>query len=355
MTNITPKQYYDRYTNAPSEIQNIMDSLDVGKFILSKGKEYGVPEEKISLLSREIGLVLLGFEHEKDMSKNIQEKFGLKESYANKLANNISGVIFQKVEGVLRGYSPISRKEIDSKTKKELLSPVTKLRISSGNEDNSLKIRKFMSSLIKDNNIHIDQAGIIENIINKTIDGEITSKDFTQKINSIEGLSKEDTLAVINKIDEQIFKNIVNKYKNKVEDNEKKGQLIGKTEILNYREQVPQNITQPQNNLSDETPEASIPDKYTATADEGARVDNVETTSGDSREKLYISGVSDSGKHSSVVKDLMHKKDKENFVSKKLKEGFVIKSEETKQPTGDSDAVDIKRHSSYDPYREPIE
>ncbi|MEK6839583.1 MAG: hypothetical protein AABX72_01465, partial [Nanoarchaeota archaeon] len=140
---LNPKQYsggisietlIKKYKILPKNLKNCLFSYDNAEEIFRMGKNNHFSDEKISLLARLVGRVILGFIHPEDFKKEIESDLQIDGRIAEVLANNIQSKIFYPIMSDLRDvYEPMNIEKDSSVNEKEIEIPISEF--SSGAEE----------------------------------------------------------------------------------------------------------------------------------------------------------------------------------------------------------------------------
>lgn len=98
----TQEEKYKAFRQLPEELQDAITSAASVEINQTIGREYTLPPEKVALLAQEIGLVLLGFSPPSGFPKKLQERLGIIEEQAKKIASAVEQETFAPVAGPLK-------------------------------------------------------------------------------------------------------------------------------------------------------------------------------------------------------------------------------------------------------------
>ena len=108
----------------PKRIRDSLFSYSNAEVIFRSGRNNHLSDEKISLLSRVVGRVLMGFVHMEDFRKEIESELSIDDRIAGVLADELEGKIFYSVSSDISDvYEPINlslEKEVRNKEKSEI-------------------------------------------------------------------------------------------------------------------------------------------------------------------------------------------------------------------------------------------
>ncbi len=107
MTTITHEQARVRFATLPESLQNALFSFQTAEIISRIGEQNHLKAEKTSIISEAAGLVLLGFIHPEELSKEIQDRSGLGPQVSGLIAESISQRLFASLRSDIdRVYAP---------------------------------------------------------------------------------------------------------------------------------------------------------------------------------------------------------------------------------------------------------
>lgn len=93
-----------QYDNLPDDVKEVIIDLDLPKTIAEIGRRNDIKE--VGDLEDVISLVLLGFTHPDELSKEIREKFNIRESKADAIAEDIEILIFRPIRpSLVKAYA----------------------------------------------------------------------------------------------------------------------------------------------------------------------------------------------------------------------------------------------------------
>ncbi len=106
-TQILKNQLYRRWDLLPEILREATTSETNSAIVWKTGEAEHLPKEKLSVVSRLTGYVLMGFIHPEDLAREIQENLGIDIRIATSIADPINKKVFQPLRGELEKiYSP---------------------------------------------------------------------------------------------------------------------------------------------------------------------------------------------------------------------------------------------------------
>ena len=108
VANLSQEQINERYENLPDILKETLWSAATAKRIWQLGQFYHLSDEKISLVARITGQILMGFVLLEKMSSEIQEILGIDTRVAQAISKELHQRIFSSLqEEISKAYSPI--------------------------------------------------------------------------------------------------------------------------------------------------------------------------------------------------------------------------------------------------------
>lgn len=125
MTNQIPnKQLYGRWDNLPDILKEAIASETNSDIVWKTGEAEHLPQEKISIVSRLAGYVLMGFIHPEDLASEIKDATGINPNIAVSIANSLNTKIFSRLKGDLeKVYAPAVTEETSRPLVEEIKKP----------------------------------------------------------------------------------------------------------------------------------------------------------------------------------------------------------------------------------------
>ncbi|MFA6365021.1 MAG: hypothetical protein WCW78_01335 [Candidatus Paceibacterota bacterium] len=109
---LTEEEFVERYTNAPDEIRDALDSEEARKSILDLCRAHYLNPQKATLFEQLVGFVLLGYIAPRDLAREIGEHLYLNHEHSRVLANEVGTRILEPILEELEGfYNPIEESE----------------------------------------------------------------------------------------------------------------------------------------------------------------------------------------------------------------------------------------------------
>ena len=107
MLNITQEQARQRLKTLPEELRDYIFNAEIPGLIERIGEKNHLDDEKQKALAKVVSYVLLGFLHQEDCRKEIQERLGINPMIANELQNILIRDVFAPISQYLeKSYSP---------------------------------------------------------------------------------------------------------------------------------------------------------------------------------------------------------------------------------------------------------
>ncbi len=107
MLQITKDQARQRLKTLPEELRDFVFDAEISELIEKIGEKNHLDDDKQKALAKVVSYVLLGFLHQEDCRKEIQERLGVNPMVANELQNILIRDIFARVSQHLeKSYSP---------------------------------------------------------------------------------------------------------------------------------------------------------------------------------------------------------------------------------------------------------
>ncbi|MFA6407557.1 MAG: hypothetical protein WCV80_02525 [Candidatus Paceibacterota bacterium] len=105
---LTEEEFFERYTNAPDEIRDALDSEEARKTILNLCRAHYLNPQKTEAFEQLVGFVLLGYIAPRDLAREIGEHLYLNHEHSRILANEVSERVFEPILEELESfYNPI--------------------------------------------------------------------------------------------------------------------------------------------------------------------------------------------------------------------------------------------------------
>jgi hypothetical protein len=127
MINLTPQQIDDRYESLPDSLKDALFSVYNAEEIERVGRSQFLSDEKISLLARLTGRVIMGFINADDFARDIQKDLGVPAETAGLIAREIDRKIFYAIkEDIRKVYAPVTSEELPEtspKIQEESIAP----------------------------------------------------------------------------------------------------------------------------------------------------------------------------------------------------------------------------------------
>lgn len=106
-TRIPNKQLYSRWDLLPDILKEAIASETNSDIAWKAGEIEHLPKEKIAIVSRLTGYVLMGFIHPEDIAKEIQDALGINPNIAASIANTLNSRLFNPLKNDLEKiYAP---------------------------------------------------------------------------------------------------------------------------------------------------------------------------------------------------------------------------------------------------------
>jgi cell fate (sporulation/competence/biofilm development) regulator YlbF (YheA/YmcA/DUF963 family) len=176
------------------ETKEAIDGVDWKIIISGMNTKYN--QDQLEHLEIETDLLLCGILTPEEYQKGLERRMVLLKSEVVKLLEEMDKLIFKKIQEKLVILLN-SKKEKDEKNLDQ-------------KQENSSRIdyQQRIYNLGKKYNLLIDQMGLLEEVINKEIDGQIGFENFEQELKSKIKLPVEKEKDLINDINNLIFKEI---------------------------------------------------------------------------------------------------------------------------------------------------
>ncbi len=199
----------------PKRNRDAINSLNWDKISTEIAESYLSTDSETNNLQVEILLVLIGLEPAENFNLNIERNLIISKNTANKINDEVVKKIFEPM--VEKISSPNIKNNEGIKIKDNSSYQVEIYRVG----------KKY--------GLHIDQIGILEEIINRVISGELLSTKFEEELKSKLEIPSDKLFKLINDTNESIFKAI----RNKLESNWEERRGINKSKTQNKNESVP--------------------------------------------------------------------------------------------------------------------
>ncbi|MEK7546863.1 MAG: hypothetical protein AAB536_01655 [Patescibacteria group bacterium] len=120
-TQIPSKQLFTRWDALPDSLKEAIASETNSNVVWKAAEDEHLPKEKIVMVSRLAGYVLMGFIHPEDLTGEIKDSLGIDARIASSVANSINTKIFQPLRDELEKiYAPaLSEVEASAAEEKE--------------------------------------------------------------------------------------------------------------------------------------------------------------------------------------------------------------------------------------------
>lgn len=102
-TDYTEDALREKFETLPHGLKQAIASVDTANTVQGIAKKFLLHVDQMGALTSETGLVLLGFTHPRDFTKNLAKRLRVSEQRALEIAKEISTEIFVKVKEALRG------------------------------------------------------------------------------------------------------------------------------------------------------------------------------------------------------------------------------------------------------------
>lgn len=219
----------------PPEWQKAIHSLDWIKISEEVGKKYLLSDNEINDLQTETGLVMVGLENQELYALNIESNVGTSKDESINIANEIDQKIFTPIKQNLSpsNFNIAENKINDSKPVSHFVD------LQKAIEDSDYKTKTY--TIGQKYHLAIDQMGVLEEIVNKTILGSIHPDKIDDEIKSKIQIPEDKINELINDLNEEIFKDIRDLLKNQSQTNIKETEEIPLppySSVVNNKEQV---------------------------------------------------------------------------------------------------------------------
>ena len=115
MISISQDQALDRWGTLPDVLREAIVSESNSDFIWKACNDEHLPDEKIPVVTKLTGYVLLGFLHPEDVAKEIKERLGIDPKTASLVEDSLNKRVFAPLRADLdKVYAPLSKLEIAS-------------------------------------------------------------------------------------------------------------------------------------------------------------------------------------------------------------------------------------------------
>ena len=103
MSELTREEKLKIFEKLPKKLQDLMGSEDTGAFLLYLRGKYNLPDEKVHLLSKMVGDVILGLLPLPNLVSEISTKIAVDQNIASQIAQEINSELFAPVANLLKG------------------------------------------------------------------------------------------------------------------------------------------------------------------------------------------------------------------------------------------------------------
>ena len=94
MTTPTEEQLFARWDTLPESLREALFSETNSDFLWKTCEDEHLPEEKINVVAKVMGYVLLGFIHPEDVARELKERLNLDPKSAKTIEDALKGRIF---------------------------------------------------------------------------------------------------------------------------------------------------------------------------------------------------------------------------------------------------------------------
>jgi len=110
--NVSAQQVQKRFLSLPSELQDVLFSVQTAEIINKVCEENHIPAEKILNIAKVAGYVISGFIHPEEAQKEIAERTGLRMEIAKHIADALNSRLFSAIKDKLdKIYAPVPHPE----------------------------------------------------------------------------------------------------------------------------------------------------------------------------------------------------------------------------------------------------
>lgn len=212
------QQFFTALYSAPQQIQDVAGSSEMGKVVRKIAKEHNLSEDQKDTVSKEAGLVLVGVTARSDFSEHLQTRAQIENREAREIADQIDGLFFAPVAHILNTY------EVNKKDAVTAGGSAEEQKNGKGHPDNlggpqpssnnpqhvrsAVNPAELAQEMIHAHGLHIDQAGTVQQLIERVLSGEIRSRAFPEKVEREIGVSTEKAQEIAAGINERVFEPI---------------------------------------------------------------------------------------------------------------------------------------------------
>ena len=102
MPELTQEEKIKIFEKLPKELQDLMESEDTGAFLLYLEEKYNLNDEKVSLLSKLVGDVILGILSPPNLISEIISKLAVDQNVASQISQEINAKLFAPVANFMK-------------------------------------------------------------------------------------------------------------------------------------------------------------------------------------------------------------------------------------------------------------
>lgn len=205
------------YAKLPSDVQKSFSGMEWMENLKMISTAYSLTAEQIQILGTETTLAFLGIIHLDEYENNLIKELNLSKELADKMIAEINEKIFKSLRGQLAQTFTTNAEELAkekygqgvplderfSKMPKEVQGAIS----NSNYQENLYKVGQK-------HKLSIEQMGKLEEVVTKVMLGIIHPDKSTVELASALGISADKATELVNDLNEEVFKNIIEVLKN---------------------------------------------------------------------------------------------------------------------------------------------
>lgn len=198
---ITSPTLENRLTELPTELQNAVKSNSWRSKIDQIAEEHHLTDEQTNNLELETVLVTVGLVHRPEFELDLVANLGVSDAVAKAINERINREIFAPISSFLDQFEE-AEKQAESETKAKRAG----LPLDIQHALESAETEQVFQQLAEKYKLHVDQVGVLYDLGEKILVGEVKPNDFTNEFIRLSGVDSQTANNITRDINESIFK-----------------------------------------------------------------------------------------------------------------------------------------------------
>lgn len=195
MHNITNEKINEAFSKLPSWLNEAFFSVDTLKKIKNLGEKFNLSESEIAEIDSFISYIILGLLNNKEIIEELFNQPGINKERIESIFTEIINPICEEIKN----------KAFFLKRESQLNSVFADLPKEVEEAIELSNWQKTLVEISKENNLNIEQAGVLEEITIKTMRNEISHEDYPGQLSSKLSLDEKKTSKIVSSVAEKIF------------------------------------------------------------------------------------------------------------------------------------------------------